>query len=159
MWLWAICWIGVIAGFLFVVIFYINEFLSTILGLNKNSIQMDNFGPQTHRRTHRGLFVGLVWLQAFFLYVIAGYSLIYRKENPRRNTRNDRRLGTNGYFTYCKNIMGPIWKMALPDSLPRWHLARFGPTMVWMTGADTPPILIVPPTLRLICLSRAYRLD
>ena len=30
-----------------------SKFLSTILGLDKNSIQMDNFGPHTDTRTHR----------------------------------------------------------------------------------------------------------
>ena len=30
-----------------------SKFLSTILGLDKNSIQMDNFGPHTDAETHR----------------------------------------------------------------------------------------------------------
>jgi len=51
------------------------------------------------------------------------------------------------------------WARFEKTAPPAMASSKFGPTMVRMTGADTPPILIVPPTLRLICPPRAYRLD
>jgi hypothetical protein len=36
------------------------------------------------------------------------YSWLYKKGIFRRKTRNDHRLGTEGYFTYCKNSVGPF---------------------------------------------------
>jgi hypothetical protein len=36
------------------------------------------------------------------------YSGLQLKRSCRRKTRNDRRLGTEGYFTYCKNSVGPF---------------------------------------------------
>ena len=52
--LWAVCWIGVIAGFLFV--------------------------------CHCGLFVGLVWLRAFFSYVMSWTILGLRRMHTRRHS-------------------------------------------------------------------------
>jgi hypothetical protein len=42
--------------------------------------------------------------------ILRFYSWIYINEDQHRKTGNDRRLGTEGYFTYCKNSMGPIMK-------------------------------------------------
>ena len=38
------------------------------------------------------------------------YSGLRLKQSCHRKTRNYRRFGTEGYFTYCKNSMGPIMK-------------------------------------------------
>jgi len=42
--------------------------------------------------------------------ILRFYSWIYINEDHHRKTGNDRRLGTEGYFAYCKNSMGPIMK-------------------------------------------------
>ena len=48
------------------------------------------------------------------------YSGLQLKRSCRRKTRNDRRLGTEGYFTYCKNSVGPF----LNNITSRGHIQR-----------------------------------
>ena len=71
----------------------------------------------------------------------------------RWKTQNDRRLGTEVYFTYYKNSMGRIMQhITSHDAV----VTKMRTTMARMTGATTQPVLISPCTLRLICLPCAY---
>jgi hypothetical protein len=61
--------------------------------------------------------------------------------------QNDRRLGIVGIFTYYKKQHGPNPEQ---HHLSQPQQAKLMPIMARMTGADTPPISISLPTLRLI---------
>ncbi len=43
-----------------------------------------------------------------YINMVLKYSGLQLKQGYHRKTRNDRRLGTEGYFTYCKNSVGPF---------------------------------------------------
>ena len=76
------------------------------------------------------------------------YSGPQLKQSCCRKPQNDRSLDTEGYFTYYKNSMGQIMKHNTSHDAV---LTKFRPTMARMTGADTPTILNLLPSLWLIC--------